>query len=41
MSIDAATLDRLRAIVGPSGYLDRPTDVLLGRLVRVGAQFRF
>jgi FAD/FMN-containing dehydrogenase len=27
MSIDAATLDRLRAIVGPSGYLDRPTDV--------------
>src|SRR5688572_13704948 len=27
MSIDARTLDRLRAIVGPHGYLDRPTDV--------------
>src|SRR5688572_5685244 len=27
MSIDARTLDRLRAIVGPQGYLDRPTDV--------------
>ena len=27
MSIDAATLDRLRAIVGPHGYLDQPTDV--------------
>jgi FAD/FMN-containing dehydrogenase len=27
MSIDAATLDRLRTIVGPHGYLDRPTDV--------------
>ena len=27
MSIDTATLDRLRAIVGPHGYLDRPNDV--------------
>ena len=27
MSIDAATLDRLRAIVGPHGYLDQPDDV--------------
>ena len=27
MSIDAATLERLRAIVGAHGYLDRPSDV--------------
>lgn len=27
MSIDTATLDRLRAIVGPHGHLDRPSDV--------------
>jgi D-lactate dehydrogenase (cytochrome) len=27
MSIPAATLDRLRAIVGPHGYLDQPNDV--------------
>ena len=27
MSIDTGTLDRLRAIVGPHGYLDRPSDV--------------
>ena len=27
MSIDTATLDRLRAIVGAHGYLDRPGDV--------------
>jgi FAD/FMN-containing dehydrogenase len=27
MSIDAGTLDRLRAIVGPQGYLDRAMDV--------------
>ena len=27
MSIDAATLDRLRAVVGPHGYLDQPGDV--------------
>jgi FAD/FMN-containing dehydrogenase len=27
MNIAAGTLDRLRAIVGPHGYLDRPTDV--------------
>jgi FAD/FMN-containing dehydrogenase len=27
MSTDTATLDRLRAIVGPHGYLDRPSDV--------------
>jgi FAD/FMN-containing dehydrogenase len=26
MSIDTATLDRLRAIVGPHGYLDQPSD---------------
>ena len=27
MSTDTATLDRLRAIVGPHGYLDRPSDL--------------
>jgi FAD/FMN-containing dehydrogenase len=27
MSISAATLDRLRALVGPQGYLDQPTDL--------------
>jgi FAD/FMN-containing dehydrogenase len=27
MSIAGATLDRLRALVGPQGFLDRPTDV--------------
>jgi FAD/FMN-containing dehydrogenase len=27
MSISAATLDRLRALVGPHGYFDQSTDV--------------